>query len=48
MKRSIVVNLVIVGTVMAAVAWRRLDPSQRTYLWSIVRQVPELPGRYMV
>ena len=48
MIRSIVVNLAIFGIVAAVIAWRRMDPSQRTYLRSIARQVPELPGRYAV
>jgi len=29
-------------------AWSRLPASERAYLWSILRQVPEMPGRYAV
>ena len=35
-------------TVLTVVAWRRLGPGQRAYLTSIVRQVPDMPGRYAV
>ncbi len=28
--------------------WSHLSPSERTYLRSILRQVPEMPGRYAV
>jgi hypothetical protein len=48
MMRSVVANLVVLAVVAAVIAWRRMDPSQRTYLLSIARQVPELPGRYAV
>jgi hypothetical protein len=38
----------LVLTALAVAAWRSMEPSQRTYLRSIARQVPELPGRYAV
>jgi hypothetical protein len=32
----------------AVTVWNRLEPGERTYLRSILRQLPELPGRYAV
>lgn len=38
----------VVLVAAAVTAWNRLEPSERTYLRSILRQLPDLPGRYAV
>lgn len=45
MTRMIVLGLAVGA---AAVAWSRMPEHQRRYLASILRQLPELPGRYAV
>lgn len=43
-------RLIALGVLAAAgaFAWSRLPQHQKRYLASILRQVPELPGRYAV
>lgn len=47
MNRVIVLSLAGAAAAIT-VGWTRLPQHQRRYLVSILRQLPELPGRYAV
>jgi hypothetical protein len=48
MSRIRIIVAVAVGTVALTYAWKRLPASERAYLANVIRQIPDMPGRYAV